>query len=52
MEILRAREDVSNTYLGRRGFSPEACLLAGLRAHDQWHWEAVVKEGNTGAIIQ
>lgn len=37
MEILQARENVSNTYLGRTGFSPEAGLSAGLHAHDQWH---------------
>lgn len=46
MEVLHAREDVSNTYLGRTGFSPEASLSAGLHARDQWHWKALVKGVN------
>lgn len=52
MEILEAREDVSNTHLGRTGFSLEASLSAGLRAHNRWHWGVLVKEGNTGRVIK
>lgn len=52
MEILQAKDDVSSTYPGRTGFSLEASLSAGLRAHGQWHWEVLVKEGDTHRVMK